>query len=211
MKSDKISIIIEGKYLKGCFFVKKFFKDYSYSIFRLFLNQFAISLFGIGLAFASSYSNNNTLLLVSSIFSVIFYLFLQYAIIWEVGAKDGITATARHTSRGLWRGFVMAICANAINISSACLVFTKVFTGAENQVSAVGQFIAMVLQGMYQGILSQRVGVAQLNDFWWIYFLMVIPAIVVTGVSYIFGSYGWHLTNILIPKNKDVKNNGRPN
>ena len=187
-----------------------FFKKYSYIIVKLFLNQFAISLFGIGLAFACSYSNNNGLLLVTSIFSVIFYLFLEYAIMWEVGAKDGITATTRHTSRGLWRGFVLSICANAINIIAALMVFSKVFTGAENQVSAVGQFIAMVLQGMFQGILSQRVGGAQLNDFWWVYFLMILPAVLVTGLAYIIGNYGWHFTNILIPKNKDVKNNGRP-
>ena len=83
-----------------------FFKKYSYIIVKLFLNQFAISLFGIGLAFASSYAGNNGLLMLTSIGSVIFYLFLEYAIIWEVGAKDGITATSRHTSRGLWRGFV---------------------------------------------------------------------------------------------------------
>ena len=187
-----------------------FFKKYSYTIVKLFLNQFAISLFGIGLAFACSYSKNNTLLLLTSIGSVIFYLFLEYAIMWEVGAKDGITARSRHTSRGLWRGFVMSICANAINIVSALLVFSKVFTGAENQVSAVGQFIAMVMQGMFQGILSQRIGEAQLNDFWWVYFLILIPGILVTGVAYIIGSYGWHATNILIPTNKDVKNNGRP-
>ena len=187
-----------------------FFKKYSYIIVKLFLNQFAISLFGIGLAFACSYSGNDTLLIVTSVFSVIFYLFLEYAIMWEVGAKDGITARSRHTSRGLWRGFVLSICANAINIIAALMVFTKVFTGAENQVSAVGQFIAMVLQGMYQGILSQRVGAAQLNDFWWVYFLMILPAVLVTGMSYIIGNYGWHVTNILIPKNKDVKDNGRP-
>ncbi len=187
-----------------------FFKKYSYIIVKLFLNQFAISLFGIGLAFASSYAGNNTLLLVTSICSVVFYLFLEYAIMWEVGAKDGITATSRHTSRGLWRGFVLSLCANAINILSALLVFSKVFTGAENQVSAVGQFIAMILQGMFQGILSQKVGGAQLNDFWWVYFLIILPAVLVTGMAYIIGSYGWHVTNILIPKNKDVKNNGRP-
>ena len=187
-----------------------FFKKYSYIIIKLFLNQFAISLFGIGLAFASSYAKNDGLLLASSIFSVIFYLFLEYAIMWEVGAKDGITANARHTSRGLWRGFVLSICANAINIIAALMVFSKVFTGAENQVSAVGQFIAMMLQGMFQGILSQPVGGGQLNDFWWIYFLIMIPAILVTGLAYIIGNFGWHATNILIPKNKDVKNNGRP-
>ena len=186
-----------------------FFKKYSYIIVKLFLNQFAISLFGIGLAFASKRAENDTLLLLTSIFSVIFYLFLEYAIIWEVGAKDGITATSRKTSRGLWRGFVISVCANAINILMALLIFSKVFTGAENQVSAVGQFIAMVLQGMYQGILSQPFGGGQLNDFWWMYFLIMLPAIIVTGVGYIIGNYGWHFTNILIPKNKDVKNNGR--
>ena len=186
-----------------------FFKKYSYIIVKLFLNQFAISLFGIGLAFASSYAGNNKLLLITSIGSVIFYLFLEYAIIWETGAKDGITATSHHTSRGLWRGFVLSLCANVLNIVAALLVFTKVFTGAENQVSAVGQFIAMILQGMFQGILSQNVGAAQLNDFWWVYFLIILPAVIVTGLGYIIGNYGWHATNILIPKNKDVKNNGR--
>lgn len=187
-----------------------FFKKYSYIIVKLFLNQFAISLFGVALSFACSRANNNALLLVTSIFAVLFYLFLQYAVMWEVGAKDGITATARHTSRGLWRGFAIAGCANALNILAALLVMTKIFTGGHNPVSAVGQFIAMILQGMYQGILSQPVGAAQLHDFVWAYFLLVVPAVLVCGVSYIIGNYNLHATNILIPKNKDVKNNGRP-
>ena len=185
-----------------------FLKKYSYIIVKLFLNQFAISLFGIGLAFASSYAGNDTLLLITSIGSVIFYLFLEYAIIWEVGAKDGITATSRHTSRGLWRGFVLSICANALNLIAALMVLTKVFVGAENQLSAVGQLIAMILQGMFQGILS--IGEPSLNTFWWVYFLIILPAVIVTGLGYIIGNYGLHATNILIPKNKDVKNNGRP-
>jgi hypothetical protein len=43
-----------------------------------------------------------------------------------------------------------------------------------------------------------------------VYFLIVLPAILVAGVAYILGSYNLHFTNILIAKNKDVKNNGRP-
>ena len=177
---------------------------------KMFVNQFAIALFGLGMAFVSYSSDSIKLRVATSIGAIIFYLFLLYVHMWEVGAKDGISATARGTSRGLWRGFVLSICANAINIIAALMVFTKVFTGAENQVSAVGQFIAMVLQGMFQGILSQRVGAAQINDFWWIYFLIIIPAVLVTGLAYIIGNFGLHATNILIPKNKDVKNNGRP-
>ncbi len=186
-----------------------FLKKYSYIAFKLFLNQFAISLFGFALAFACGRAENMSLMLVTSIFSVIFYLFLQYAVMWEVGAKDGISATAHRTSRGLWRGFAIAGIANAANILLAILVFTKTFTGV-TKLSAVAQFIAMVLQGMYQGILSQTVGGVQLHELGWMYFAMILPAMLVCGGAYIIGSYNLHFTNILIPKNKDVKNNGRP-
>lgn len=187
-----------------------FLKKYSYIIIKLFLNQFAISLFGVALAFACSRAENDKLLLLTSIFAVLFYLFLEYAVIWEVGAKDGISATARHTSRGLWRGFVISLCANALNFLATLLVLTKLFTGGDNPVSAVAQFVAMMLQGMYQGILSQFVGGVQLHTLPWMFVVILLPAVIVTGVGYIIGNYNLHATNILIPKNKDVKNNGRP-
>lgn len=187
-----------------------FFRKYGYTMLKLFLNQFGISLFGMALAFACSRAQRPKLMLATSIFAVLFYLFLEYAVMWEVGAKDGITAKARQTPRGLWRGFVISVCANTLNLICAFLVLTKVFAGGENPVSAVAQTIAMFLQGMYQGILSQWVGGVQLYTFPWMYFVIVVPAVLVCGVAYILGQYELHATNILIPKNKDVKNNGRP-
>ena len=187
-----------------------FLKKYGYTILKLFLNQFAISLFGIVLALGCSAANMRSLMITSSIFSIAFYLFLEYAVMWEVGAKDGITATARHTSRGLWRGFVISLCANALNLLLAILVFTKVFTHGDNKVSAIAELLAYWLQGMYQGIISQTVGGVQLREHVWMFFLILVPAIAVCGVAYILGSYNLHATNLLIPKNKDVKNNGRP-
>ena len=186
-----------------------FLKKYSYTAFKLFLNQFAISLFGISLAFACQRAQNQKLMLITSIFAVLFYLFLQYAVMWEVGAKDGISAQARHTSRGLWRGFAIAGIANAANLLLAVLVATKEIWGV-TKLSAMSQFIAMILQGMYQGILSQSVGSVQLHELGWMYFVIVLPAMLVSGGAYIIGNYNLHATNILIQKNKDVKNNGRP-
>ena len=185
-----------------------FLKKYSYIIVKLFLNQFAIALFGMALALACGKAGNNGLLVVTGIASVIFYLFLQYAVMWEVGAKDGISAVARKTSRGLWRGFVIALCANALNLLLALIILPRAF-GVAATASSVAQLIALVLQGMYMGLLAQPVGGAQLNTYVWPYFVIVIPAIVVAGVAYILGSYNLHATNILIPKNPDVKNNGR--
>ena len=189
---------------------RAFLKKYSYIILKLFLNQFAISLFGVALAFACSRAQNNKLLLLTSIFAVLFYLFLEYAVIWELGAKDGISAKARKTPRGLWRGFAISLLANAINVLMSLLILTKLFSGGDNPVSAVAQFIAMMLQGMYQGILSQWVGGIQLHTLPWMFVLIILPAVAVTGLGYIAGHYNLHATNILIPKNKDVKNNGRP-
>ena len=66
----------------------------------LFVNQIAIALFGLGLSVALGKAENRSLQVAASIFSVVFYLFLLYARMWEIGAKDGISATSRKTSRG---------------------------------------------------------------------------------------------------------------
>ncbi len=186
-----------------------FLKKYSYTVVKLFLNQFAIALFGVSLAFACGQAGREKLLLWTSVFSVLFYLFLQYAVIWEIGAKDGISATARKQSRGLWRGFLLGALANLPNLLLGLIILLQVFIGA-NRVSAVAQFIALMLQGMYQGILTQTVGGVQLHTLPWMFLLITIPSILVIGLGYIVGNYNLHATNILIPKNKDVKNNGRP-
>ncbi|MBO5327363.1 MAG: hypothetical protein J6A84_04510 [Clostridia bacterium] len=193
--------------------MKDFFKRYSYTAFKLFLNQFAIALFGVGLAFACAGAGNDTLLLVTSIGAVVFYLFLQYTVMWEIGAKDGISAAAKGTGRGLWRGFAIGGLANSLNLLCALFVLPRAFAAAGTALYRIGgafEFIARMLQGMYMGIMTRPFHGAQLHDFAWMYFAIIVPAVLVCGLAYIIGSYNLHATNILIPKNKDVKNNGRP-
>ena len=193
--------------------MKEFFKKYSYTAVKLFLNQIAIALFGVGLAFATARAEKNTLLIITSIFSVAFYLFLQYAVMWEVGAKDGISAEARKEKRGLWRGFVIALVANSVNLIIAFFSMFRDLAVAGSGLSRMGagfRFVALMIEGMYQGILATPFRGLYLRDFAWVYFAIIAPAVIVSGVAYILGSYNLHATNILIPKNKDVKNNGRP-
>ena len=191
--------------------MKDFFKKYSYTVVKLFVNQIAIALFGIGLAVALGRAGNRTGQLVASILSVLFYLFLLYVHMWEVGAKDGITAEARKTGRKLWRGFAIGACANALNILLALLILPGAFAGgAVKGFSSVVSIVALMLQGMYLGILATPLNGLNLNAYAWPYWVIILPAVLVAGVSYILGSYNLHATNILIPKNKDVKNNGRP-
>ena len=189
--------------------MKAFFKRYGYIIFKLALNQFAIAFFGVALAFATAKSGRQTLLVVSSVFSVLFYLFLEYAVIWEVGAKDGISAAARKEGRKLYRGLLIALCSNAFNLLLAFLSLPCV-GNAKSRVGSAAKFIALLWEGMYEGILAIPFRGLYLRDFVWAYFAIIVPALVVISVGYILGSFNLHATNILIPKNTDVKNNGRP-
>lgn len=188
--------------------MKAFFSRYGYTAFKLFLDQFAIAIFGVGLAFATTSAQNNTLRIITSVGSVVFYLFLQYAVMWEVGAKDGISATAKGKSRGLWRGFAIGLLGNALNVISALCILPGAFV--ENRFSKAFVFIARMTQGMYMGIMEQPIRGWPMREYAWVYFVIILPSVLLCGVAYIIGSYNLHATNILIPKNKDVKNNGRP-
>ena len=187
--------------------MKAFFGRYGYTALKLFLNQFAIALFGIALAPIGYMAENNVLTICCSVGAVLFYLFLQYAVMWEVGSKDGISAAARNQSRGLWRGFAIALISNSINILLAVLILSGTF--AKNM-SGACSLISTALQGMYAGIMVQPLNELNLLHYAWMHFAIIVPALLVCGLAYIFGSYNLHATNILIAKNKDVKNNGRP-
>lgn len=193
--------------------MKAFFSKYGYTTVKLFLNQFAIALFGLALALASGYSGNTKLQIITSIFAIVFYLFLEYAVMWEVGAKDGISALARKEPRRLWRGLVISLCANVINLVLAFLILPGAFLQngvAMKGVSSAASVVALLLEGMYMGVLAVPFRGVPLNNYAWVYFAIIVPAILVSAGAYVLGQYNLHFTNILIPKNKDVKNNGRP-
>lgn len=56
----------------------KFIKENSYNMFKMFLDQIAMTVFGTMLSFATL--KNEGLLLASSIFSILFYLMLLYTV-----------------------------------------------------------------------------------------------------------------------------------
>ena len=68
--------------------MKAFFERYSYESVRMFLSQFAISMFGFALAMSALKTESDTLLLWSSIASIVFYLALIYGNAWKTGAND---------------------------------------------------------------------------------------------------------------------------
>ena len=54
---------------------------------------------------------------------------------------------------------------------------------------------------MYQGVLAVVTidGVA-LNNLWWVYFLITLPAMLISLIGYIAGAKDIHITNMGIPE-----------
>ncbi len=176
--------------------MKKFFHDYSYSIIKMFVNQFAIAIFGTALTFATTHAHSgsdkfDTLTLVVSIFSILFYLFLIYTLTWEIGAKDRISVDMGKKTFNPHLGLLLSAIANIPNIILAVLyMFADIFN-SENA-KFLFRLFASLLEGMYFGaIATVRLSVGgawvQLNEFSITFFVIIIPALITCWVAYYLG------------------------
>ena len=177
-------------------YMKKFFHDYFYSIVKMFVNQVAIALFGTSLTFATTRahlesSGFDALTLIVSIFSVAFYLFLIYTLMWEVGAKDKISVDVGKKPYRPYLGLVMSLIANIPNIIIAVLYLIASIAGSNNMTFVV-RLVGSLLQGMYFGTLitvTVPLGGAYIavNTLWPTFFIIVAPALITCWIAYYLG------------------------
>ncbi len=186
--------------------MKKFMERYSYECVRLFLNQIAIGLFGVSLAVASSMAHNVPLRIITGAFSVLFFLFLQYNVMWKVGANDRLSDDLGKMKVNYAVPLYLWLIANSLNFILALLVSLRIwFTNVEilGTVGAIAVAIKLIIEGMYTGLLAIRVGGAELNSYWFMHFLTPLPALAVVYIAYFLGSKNIKLT---APFSKDKKN-----
>ena len=180
--------------------MKAFFERYSYDSVRLLLNQVAISLFGFALAMSSLKTESDTLLLWSSIASIVFSLALVYGTAWKTGSNDRLSIEYGKIPFKPLRGLQVALLANSINFLLALLIAVGTLFGLGG-LEGIANAIALLAQGMYQGILAVgKINGSALNNFWWVYFLIPVPAMLVSMVAYIAGAKDFHITNAGIPE-----------
>lgn len=197
-----------------------FFVRYSYTVMKLFLNQFAIGLFGAVITLALSKIGGNdeslsdTVMVIASILSTIFYLFLTYTTIWPVGGKDRISSDVGKLKAMPLRGVLISLIANIPNFVIAVVYAIGNFVSPGGMAQSIMRVATLFLNGMYYGLLAGApVGSlpeARLLNYWWMYFVIILPAIIVTGVGYYLGTRNFHLTKMLehqYPESdRDVKN-----
>lgn len=195
--------------------MKNFFSKHSYDFVRMLLVQsviggffgfaLAIAVTGIGTQSSGSESVSRTteiLLLVTSVLAIIFYLFLIYVHIWEIGGKDQMSHQVRGTKPNIYKGLLIALCANVPNFLLAALIaLGRLFESNEicASIGFVADLVTKFIHGMYLGIIQHDFGGFALMNQWWVYFLLPIPALLTSFAAYNIGRKGWHLTGILAP------------
>ena len=170
----------------GVYCMLLFLKKHSYDIVKMLINQFAISIFGNALALATG-GTQQGLRIVTSVFSVLFYLFLIYVMMWDLGAKDTHHLEKKEDGYTRLAGLFIAICASALNFIFALLIMLGTLVPAMGNIGGVAKLLALLFEGMYTGLLAITVGGTPLNNFWWIYFLLPLPLLLVAAVAYLAG------------------------
>lgn len=141
----------------------KIFKENSYDIVRLYVNQLGIMIFSIFLSTAVADLKNESLStalsVIVSIFSIGFYLVLIYYAMWEIGAKDKIRIDGGKAEPCKCKGLVMGAFANVPNLILGMLtiLFLVIFLLTNNDaVYSVFLIINMLMRihaSMFLGVI----------------------------------------------------------
>lgn len=186
--------------------MKEFFQKNGHLIWRLILNQIGLTIFGlmtsmtaaaVGDMFRDSSGNAQRIYMVwTSVFAIVFYMFVDYTAIKEEGQRDKIRVDAGRVERDSWRGFKIAACASALNFLLAIVINVCGLLGSEKFLAlewagdacGISKLLALVLQAMYWGVLVGLPGVTTVSDIpALLYFVIPLPALIVASLGYLAG------------------------
>ena len=169
---------------------------------KLFVYQCVIGLFGNVLAL--TFAKSVPLKIIVSVFSILFYSFLSYMLVWEIGSKDNPAIEGKRMKFNPLSGLYMAFGAAIPNLIIATIhAICLPFAGSDKLLSgicAISRIVLLFIEGMFTGILSAiKLNGMALNNFWWAYFIISVPAVIVATVAYILGCKNIHFTKVLLP------------
>lgn len=143
----------------------KFWKENSYDIVRLCVNQLGIAVFALMLYFSTglvSDSGTYTMLYtLVSVFSIGFYFVLLYFATWDMGAKDKIRADSGKAEHTPYKGIFLGLFANLLNIILILLsILGKSISMAGGGdffggLFAFGNLVLRFIASMYLGVLNR--------------------------------------------------------
>ena len=193
----------------------KLLKEHSYDIIKLGLYQFVTSVFAIILdipvaAEISDGSLQTKILALVSFLAIVLYYYLIYSTSWEWGAKDKIRVDAGRLEPNKYKGAIVGLAANALNLIMAVILFVCILigNGASGAVFQVIYYILYIFSFMYYGIFEFAFESLSANTFLNYslrcagYFVLPLVAVSVIHLGYILG----YKEKRLFASNKNAKN-----
>lgn len=191
--------------------MKEFLSENSRIISKLMLNQFGAAF--MGFLITTSAARTPWLMVFASIFSVLFYLFLLYNVIWERGGQDRIRVDGGRAEYKPLTGLYVSLVANIPSIILGILVVVGYIFGNEEGTFAFGwaralhngtKTISLIWNAMYIGLIRTY---SPLNPL--AHILHVVPALFVTALGYYLGISNRRIFGLAdLKKNKGGKNSG---
>ncbi len=184
-------------------------KNNSYTVVRMLIYQFGIAILGIILSVATA--TRQQLMLMVSIYALLFYVILLYMATWEDGAKEGIRHDAGIARVDRLMGLKLSLVANIPNYVIALLLlighlFGAVWTEAAwaQTIFIVAHAIGAVWESMYLGIINTLIPAGNSMSYLYIiaYALTPLPSIAACTLGYFLGSHNKRIFGNLTVKKK---------
>ena len=185
----------------------RFFKKNSYEIVRLFVIQMGMMIFSfiVSTAAVQVYDQNTKAAhLVVCVFSVLFYLFVLYTTVWNVGLSRSERLANGHEKADKLYGAKIALYANLPNLFLCFLMALGLFRLVFPNSFFIGLFgVARLLEGVlnanYLGIVNYLVASDNYLLITLLSFLSVLPSIAISQLACMLGEKNLRVTKATPP------------
>lgn len=195
----------------------KFFKENSYDIVRLFVNQVGITIFALVLYAAVHVTESpytDTLMTTVSVFSILFFVFLLYSVAWDYGSKDRVRVDSGRIKPCPAKGVLLSLCANSLNLLLALimLVFSLIHMYKSTYFVDTAIFIINIIlrfaESMYIGVVDSFLNAD--SAYYHVYFsafycIMPFIAVAATAIGYRLGYGNVHILRSISGKDNNKK------
>lgn len=185
--------------------------SYKLPMKKLILAQFGAAILGLMMNLPTSTLTNSKLLdLITSIIAILFFLYIQFTAMWDIGAKDKIAIDGGRMDEDPLYGFKAAFMANIPNyiLAFVCVSAKALFVLSDilwaESASFMTYLVSLLWNGMYIGVLEclvppQNDGLLSVA-YMCLFFVITIPSLLTCFFAYRMGLKG---TRIFPEKKKN--------
>ena len=183
---------------------KSLIKSIGGDVWKLIQTHIVMLIFGVMvyLPVGAETESRRILTVVFSILTVIFYYYLIDLYMWDVGARDAVSARGAGTKPNIFKGFIAGLFAAipdmVLGIAFFIINHYREYSDGLSAANGVFALITQTWEGMFMGIKMSLIGK---SGGAWFYLVTPIIAAALAGFSYFCGTKEF----TVIPRPKKAK------